>query len=132
MAITEVIRSSIDSRAKIGLGGDFNLRQNKINIFGSANYNQRKSISTGYTDRYNILDQPNTYMHQDDKVKWLGNFKFFRAGLDYFIANRNTLSASTNIGNGTFRPESISELLGRFSLYGKENFVSRKIHKFRR
>jgi outer membrane receptor protein involved in Fe transport len=105
------LRSSIDSRAKIGLGGDFSLRQNKINVFGSANYNQRKSISTGYTDRYNILDQPNTYMHQDDNSEMVGNFKFFRAGLDYFIDNRNTLSASTNIGNGTFRPESISKLL---------------------
>jgi outer membrane receptor protein involved in Fe transport len=105
------LRSSIDSRAKIGLGGDFSLRQNKINIFGSANYNQRKSVSTGYTDRYNILDQPNTYMHQDDNSEMVGNFKFFRAGIDYFIDNRNTLSASTNIGNGTFRPESISQLL---------------------
>jgi len=105
------LRSSIDSRAKIGLGGDFSLRQNKINVFGSANYNQRKSISTGYTDRYNILDQPNTYMHQDDNSEMVGNFKFFRAGLDYFIDNRNTLSVSSNIGNGTFHPESISKLL---------------------
>ena len=105
------VRSSIDSRAKIGLGADFSLRQNKINIFGSANYNQRKSISTGFTDRYNILDQPNTYMHQDDRSEMVGNFKFFRAGVDYFIDNRNTLSASTNIGNGTFHPESISKLL---------------------
>ena len=105
------VRSSIDSRAKVGIGADFSLRQNKINIFGSANYNQRKSISTGYTDRYNILDQPNTYMHQDDRSEMEGNFKFFRAGIDYFIDNRNTLSASTNIGNGTFRPESISKLL---------------------
>jgi outer membrane receptor protein involved in Fe transport len=52
------LRSSIDSRAKIGLGADFSLRQNKINVFGSANYNQRKSISTGYTDRTNILIAP--------------------------------------------------------------------------
>jgi hypothetical protein len=50
-------------------------------------------------------------MHQDDNSEMIGNFKFFRAGLDYFIDNRNTLSASTNIGNGTFRPESISQLL---------------------
>ncbi len=105
------LRSSIDSRAKIGIGGDFSLRQNKINIFGSANYNQRKSISTGYTDRYNILDQPNTYMHQDDRSEMEGNFKFFRAGIDYFIDNRNTLSVNTNIGNGSFAPESISKLL---------------------
>src|SRR4029079_18811785 len=61
------IRTNIDSRAKIGLGGDFSLRQNKVNFFGTANYNQRKSIGTGYTDRYNILDQPNTFLHQNDR-----------------------------------------------------------------
>ena len=105
------VRSSIDSRAKIGLGADFSLRQNKINVFGSANYNQRKSISTGYTDRYNILDQPNTFMHQDDRSEMEGAFKFFRAGMDYFIDNRNTLSFNTNIGNGSFAPESVSKLL---------------------
>lgn len=103
------VRSSIDSRAKIGLGGDFSLRQNKINIFGSANYNQRKSIGTGYTDRINYIDS--TVLHQDDRSEMEGNFRFFRAGIDYFIDNRNTLSASTNIGNGTFRPETISEML---------------------
>ena len=105
------IRSNIDSRAKVGLGGDFNLRQNKLNIFGAANYNQRKSISTGFTERYNILDQPNTLLHQDDRNVSMGNFKFFRGGLDYFINNRNTLSVSGSMGNGKFRPENISQLL---------------------
>ena len=52
------IRTNIDSRARIGLGGDFNLRQNKVNFFGAAIYNQRKSIGTGFTERYNIFDQP--------------------------------------------------------------------------
>ena len=103
------VRSSIDSRARIGLGGDISLRQNKVNIFGSANYNQRKSIGTGYTDRMNFIDS--TVLHQDDRSEMIGNFKFFRAGIDYFINNRNTLSASTNIGNGIFRPETLSELL---------------------
>jgi outer membrane receptor protein involved in Fe transport len=103
------VRSSIDSRAKIGLGGDFSLRQNKVNLFGSANYNQRKSIGTGYTDRLNFIDS--TVLHQDDRSEMEGNFRFFRAGIDYFIDNRNTLSASTNIGNGIFRPETISEML---------------------
>ena len=105
------IRTNIDSRARIGGGGDFNLRQNKVNIFGAANYNQRKSISTGYTERYNILDQPNTLLHQDDRNVSQGHFKFFRAGLDYFISNRNTLSISGSMGGGKFRPENTSELL---------------------
>src|SRR5678809_572912 len=32
-------RINLDSRAKIGLGGDINLRQEKINLFLNANYN---------------------------------------------------------------------------------------------
>src|SRR5678809_584604 len=36
-------RVNVDSRAKIGLGGDINIRQNKINFFANLNYNQRKS-----------------------------------------------------------------------------------------
>jgi outer membrane receptor protein involved in Fe transport len=105
------IRTSIDSRARLGFGGDFNIRQEKVNFFGSANINQRKSISTGFTERYNILDQPNTFLHQDDRSESPGSHKFFRGGMDYFINNRNTLSFSGNIGQGKFKPESISELL---------------------
>jgi len=105
------IRSNIDSRARVGLGGDFNLRQNKLNFFGAANYNQRKSIGTGFTERYNILDQPNTFLHQDDRNVGKGSFKMFRGGIDYFITNRNTLSVSGAMGNGKFQPENISKLL---------------------
>jgi outer membrane receptor protein involved in Fe transport len=105
------IRSNIDSRARVGLGGDFNLRQNKINIFGSANYNQRKSISTGYTERSDFLKQPNTFLDQNDRNVSKGSFRFFRAGMDYFINNRNTLSLSGGLGGGKFRPENLSKLL---------------------
>jgi outer membrane receptor protein involved in Fe transport len=105
------IRTNIDSRARVGLGGDFNIRQEKVNFFGAANYNQRKSIGTGFTERYNILDQPNTLLHQDDRNVSKGNFRFFRAGMDYFINNRNTLSVSGMLGQGKFRPENTSKLL---------------------
>ena len=39
------IRTNIDSRGRIGLGTDINVRQEKINFFVSGNFNQRKSIS---------------------------------------------------------------------------------------
>ncbi len=45
------VRTNLDSRARFGIGGDINVRQNKINVFASGQYNQRKSISTGTTDR---------------------------------------------------------------------------------
>ncbi len=105
------IRSNIDSRARVGLGGDFNIRQNKVNFFGSANYNQRKSISTGFTDRTTFNSNSQTTLHQDDRNVSKGSFRFFRAGMDYFITNRNTLSISGGVGGGKFRPENRTQLL---------------------
>lgn len=103
------LRANIDSRARFGLGGDFNLRQNKVNFFGSANYNQRKSISTGYTDRITTSPTSITTLHQDDRNISKGAFRFLRAGMDYFITNRNTLSISGGTGGGKFRPENMTE-----------------------
>lgn len=98
------LRSNIDSRARIGMGGDINVRQNKLNFFVSANFNQRKSISTGITDRITLITNPKTQLHQEDESISVGYFMFFRAGLDYFINNRNTFSVSINKGGGEFEP----------------------------
>ena len=103
------IRTSIDSRARIGLGTDLNLRQEKINFFLSGNYNQRKSISTGNTDRL-TYGSPNNQLFQTDKNTSLGSFSFGRAGFDYFIDNRNTISLSGNLVKGSFKPTTISNL----------------------
>src|SRR6188474_808970 len=61
------LRAGIDSRAKIGLGGDINLRQQKLNIFASGMFNQRKSISDGTTTRLNTYYNPDTYSFQTDR-----------------------------------------------------------------
>ncbi|MBC7946811.1 MAG: TonB-dependent receptor [Chitinophagaceae bacterium] len=105
------IRANVDSRARIGLGGDINLRQQKINVFASGMYNQRKSISTGTTDRRNFYTDPDTLIHQTDKSTQLGSFAFGRAGLDYFISNRNTLSISGTFVKGKFKPNTVSDIL---------------------
>lgn len=105
------VRVNVDSRARIGAGGDINMRQQKLNIFASAHYNQRKSISTGTTTRLNLYDTPDTYLTQNDRTVQLGQFGFGRAGLDYFISNRNTLSLSVNMARGTFKPHSVSDIL---------------------
>ena len=104
------LRSNIDSRARIGMGGDINLRQNKLNFFASVNFNQRKSISNGLTDRTTLISNPNTLLHQEDQSISIGYFMFFRAGLDYFINNRNTFSVSVNKGGGEFKPTSIGDI----------------------
>lgn len=105
------IRTNIDSRGRVGFGGDINVRQDKINFFANANYNQRKSISTGTTDRSSLIGSPNTFLQQSDRSVMTGNFMFFRAGFDYFLDNRNTITLTGNIGRGRFKPFSESDIL---------------------
>lgn len=103
------IRASVDSRGKVGGGADFNIRQNKINFFGSGNYNQRKSISTGTTERL-TYGSPNTSLYQSDKSIMNGQFAFGRAGFDFFIDNRNTFTLSGTYVKGKFEPETKSTI----------------------
>ena len=105
------VRTSVDARGKIGFGGDINLRKDKINFFLNSNYNQRKSISNGTTDRTTLISSPNTILHQTDKSTMNGNFKFFRTGVDIFADNRNTISLSLMAGGGHFSPYSSSDMI---------------------
>ncbi len=114
------IRTGVDSRGKVNLGGDLNLRQNKINFSLSANYNQRKSISDGITTRNNLLTIPSTVYNTSHGVN-TGYFGFFRGGLDYFVDNRNTISVAANYNKGQFDNDQTqrvdSTIKGLFSSY---------------
>ena len=104
------VRAGIDQRGKFNLGGDINVKQGKINFFLSGNYNQRKSISPGTTDRYTFFNPPYDSLHQVDKNVNNGYFAFGRGGFDYLIDNRNTISLSGNIVHGNFTPYTNSDL----------------------
>jgi outer membrane receptor protein involved in Fe transport len=104
------LRTNIDSRARVGGGADINFRQNKLNFFLNANYNQRKSISTGTTDRYTLIGTPLSYLYQQDTNTSIGRHAFIRTGVDLFLDNRNTLSLTFNLGQGRFRPETESSI----------------------
>ncbi|MDQ6812983.1 MAG: TonB-dependent receptor [Bacteroidota bacterium] len=97
------IRTGIDSRGKVNLGGDLNLRQNKINFFVSGNFNERKSLSSGTTDRLNINKgvQISRILQQSNPVN-TGNFRFLRGGVDYLLDNRNTVTVTLNYVRGSF------------------------------
>lgn len=103
------VRASIDSRGRIGTGGDINIRQQKVNFFVSGNYNQRKSISSGYTDR-TTFGTPNSTLYQLDSGLSKGGFGFFRGGFDYLLDNRNTISVTGSLMKGVFRSWSGSDM----------------------
>ncbi len=106
------IRANIDSRAKVGIGGDLNVRQDKINVFASGQYNQRKSISTGYTDRttYGNRNDSSVNIMQHDRSVANGEFGFGRFGFDYFLDNRNTFTVTGNFARGGFKPTTTSSV----------------------
>ncbi len=120
------VRTNIDSRLKIGGGADINIRQQKINLFASGNYFQRKSISTGNTDRLTTTGFPITHLYQDDYSEMSSKMRFGRTGLDYFIDNRSTLSANISFAGGSFSPLTETDLLTD-SLFPiiKSNFTER-------
>ncbi|MBX2932288.1 MAG: TonB-dependent receptor [Chitinophagaceae bacterium] len=99
------IRTGIDSRGRINLGGDFSYRENKINFFGSANFNQRKSLGTNNTNTNFTGHTPMSVISKSEDIN-PGYFAFIRGGLDYLINNRNTVSLSANFNRGNFERES--------------------------
>jgi outer membrane receptor protein involved in Fe transport/uncharacterized protein YdeI (BOF family) len=119
------IRTNLDSRGRIGLGTDINIRQSKVNLFLNGNYNQRKSISTGTTDR-TTYGSPDIFLHQADRSAMTGNFGFFRTGLDYFVNNRNTISVAGNFVKGTFKPTTTSTMLTEFLTDPKTSSLSQR------
>ncbi len=99
------VRAGIDMRGRANLGGDFNAREGNINVFLGGNLNQRRSLSSGATDRYNypFVGQeyrPVTNIFQSTDAENNGFFMTGRAGMDWFINNRNTLSVSGNLHGG--------------------------------
>lgn len=107
------LRAGIDQRGKFNAGGDLNIKQGKVNFFLSGNYNQRKSISPGTTNRYTFNQPggfPNDSLIEFDNNVNNGYFAFGRGGIDYLIDNRNTLSIAGNLVHGTFQPYTTSDI----------------------
>ena len=99
------IRTGIDERGKFNLGGDLNVKQGKLNVFASVNFNQRKSItSPDNTTRSTFFTEPFNTLDESDYNVSTGFFLFGRFGVDYLMDNRNTLSVSGTIVHGTFTP----------------------------
>ncbi|HEX4371918.1 MAG TPA: TonB-dependent receptor plug domain-containing protein, partial [Puia sp.] len=98
------IRAGADERGRVNLGGDINVKQGKFNVFAAGNFGQRKSISDGVTDRYSFFSTPYDSLLQYDHSVSTGYFAFGRAGVDYLLDNRNTISVSGFLVHGKFTP----------------------------
>jgi len=110
------VRAGLDMRGRANLGGDINAREGKINVFVGGNLNQRRSLSSASTDRANFPlpgqeSRPVTNILQTNDSENNGFFAMGRAGMDWFINNRNTLSVSGNMHGGEMRNTDLLEIL---------------------
>ncbi|WP_152267318.1 outer membrane beta-barrel family protein [Agriterribacter humi] len=106
------IRAGIDSRGKINLGGDINVKQGKFNFFLGLNLHQRKSLSEGHTYRENIYANKlqNTILDQSSNSTNTGQFLFGRIGFDYLMDNRNSFTLSMSLPNGEFNSSQVDNI----------------------
>lgn len=82
---------------------NLNLRQGKFNFFLSEGYNQSGGRTRARTLRQNKDNGVITdYFNQYTTVERARRFNSFRAGVDYFMDNRNTISLSQDISIGRF------------------------------
>jgi outer membrane receptor protein involved in Fe transport len=104
------LRAGIDQRGKTNLGANLNLREGKINAFLNINYRDRKSIANGRTERLTFLDTLDTQLFQTDRNVSERDNIFGRAGFDYLIDNRNTLTISGDLSRGSSNGNSVNNL----------------------
>ena len=94
------IRTGIDMRGKFNGGGDFNLRNGKLNLTLSGSLFGRKSINSTLNDRQILGSALPVDVNTLNNRKSNGSFDFYRAGIDYFPDNRNSFSLYANISKG--------------------------------
>lgn len=100
------VRGGVDGYGKMNLGLDLNLRQGKFNVFGDVFFKQIEHKMYGSSSKDTIgvtLRNPETPwmdIMQHDTNTVSGYFGFVRAGFDYFIDNRNTLTLTGTYGTG--------------------------------
>lgn len=100
------VRAGGDSHGGYNAGGDISVRQGKINFSANAMLMDINSMTNGYTNRTTLTDTPNTKVNQNNYLNTMGGFRFVRLGLDYFVTNRMTISATGMFAAGGFDPNS--------------------------
>lgn len=101
------VRTGVDTRQGFNFGGDVNARGEKVNLFVSGNLNRMRAINEGETARQNFFGSPETNVFQNTDGKMQGYFANARAGLDWLMDNRNTLTFSGNLTRGSFHPSDL-------------------------
>lgn len=106
------VRAGIDSRGMPNAGGDLSIRKGRLVTNVSGNLNLRKSLSWSdiNTSFAGNSVSPATLQNQDIYNVGTGFFGFGRAGVDYLMDNRNTLSFTVNAVRGSFEIDETNKM----------------------
>jgi outer membrane receptor protein involved in Fe transport len=115
------INAGVDKRGGMNGGGSFSVRQNKLNFTLSTFGNMMRNRNTTSTDIRSLLSTPDLLVSQDGKGRMNGGFLFGRAGLDYFVTNRTTISLGAVRVHGEFNP---NDFLKTDSAFDGGNYIS--------
>lgn len=97
------LRANAEANGTFGFGGDVNVKQGKVNFFANGMYMNRKGKGKETTIRTDQIDDITANFEQTGKTNNNGRFAFGRAGLDFLIDNRNTLTVSGLLVDGKFK-----------------------------
>jgi ferric enterobactin receptor len=103
------LSAGIDSHGGPNALASFNIRQGKVNFNATGLYNGLDSKTTGNTNRYTYIGDT-THLLEGDLTRNKGHFLFGQVGLDYFVSNRTTISASYFKVHGIFNLLETSQL----------------------
>ena len=104
------LSAGVDSHGAPNALAGFNVRQGKVNFTLNGLYNGMNGKTVGNTDRYTYLFQDTTRLLQSDLQRNKGHFLFGQIGVDWFVSNKTTLSASYIRVHGVFNPTDVSQI----------------------
>lgn len=89
-------------KARFDTNASLSYRTKKINAYTNIGYNRRNRNSSGSVDKYFTLPDSAFSLLTESEMNFSSNSFSVKAGVDYFINDRNTfmISATTNPGGG--------------------------------
>lgn len=116
------VRLGGDTQGGYNVGANLNAREGKVNAFMSFNLNSRASRSESETFRQNLVGDPLTNVTQTSTGDFVGQFMNGRAGIDWFVDNRNTFTITGSATRGKFTPENIINIRTDSIFPGRTSF----------
>lgn len=117
---------------KVNGGLSLNHREKKFNIFGNFNYGHNERFGGTDIMRLNNTSDKPTYFNQTSDTKRARNNSNYKAGIDYFINDKNTLGFSMNGYNSNGKNDAhVLTLIGDQPLKTDSSVVARNPNDYK-